>query len=220
MHHRLLRGKVGPLRRRQQQLQMQLRSIDELTRTCLFQLGQFSIHRPELFQELLDALSDARCIGNDIADLVAELLALYEENIGADQQLAEARQAERSAELKRIQSERAQQKTELAASALSAALERTSGNDPLRITNECLWGHWVYVIRDADKQVLYVGQSNNVLDRLSTHRNNWMPNDAHADLIQAASRDDALEIERTLIRELRPVRNLMHNQHTTEGNPT
>lgn len=70
--------------------------------------------------------------------------------------------------------------------------------------------HTVYAHRDADGTVIYVGCTNNLSTRTATHRRSspWRDDIATVDVVaKGLHRYDALDLERSLIEELRPAHN-------------
>lgn len=66
-------------------------------------------------------------------------------------------------------------------------------------------GHFVYRAVDADGEVLYIGRSDNLAQRLSAHRSSvWWAKAAHIWWIRYPEAIDAVEFERACIEAERP----------------
>lgn len=71
-------------------------------------------------------------------------------------------------------------------------------------------GYAVYVLSSAEGDLLYVGQSQNVWRRVGNHATKpWGSRISSVRVIACASREEALELEARLIRDLEP----KHNVH-------
>lgn len=73
--------------------------------------------------------------------------------------------------------------------------------------------HYVYVYRDADDQVLYVGESNNWARRAREHMRDkpWATAIASVEIIAHSTQRDAQLDEQRRIRSERPHHNVQHN---------
>lgn len=73
--------------------------------------------------------------------------------------------------------------------------------------------YWVYVVRSADGDPLYVGMTGSVTARLKAHRSQapWWAIDNRIELILAADRASASDLERSTIEALRPAHNIDWN---------
>lgn len=78
--------------------------------------------------------------------------------------------------------------------------------------------HGVYVLHDEDEQVLYVGISLRVGERMSSHRadKDWWGDVATIKLHHVESRDEARKLERELIKLHDPPYNIVHGLTTDE----
>ncbi len=82
-------------------------------------------------------------------------------------------------------------------------------------------GHEVYRLYDVEDVLLYVGQSDNVHERLRQHayESRWWSAVSWASLQAAANLEEALEIERVAIAEEHPVHNLSRGNRRPAGWP-
>jgi predicted GIY-YIG superfamily endonuclease len=76
----------------------------------------------------------------------------------------------------------------------------------------------VYVFRDAEGQVLYVGLSVRIADRLARHsrRKDWWEQATSIELVHCESYEEMVETETRLIRELGPRHNVHKNTRERE----
>jgi predicted GIY-YIG superfamily endonuclease len=91
-------------------------------------------------------------------------------------------------------------------------------DDAASICDQCIFADWtppivVYRFYDAAGDLLYVGQTTNLISRTTWHssRSPWYSRIASHTITVAATRREALAMERDAIRTERPLYNVMHN---------
>jgi excinuclease UvrABC nuclease subunit len=75
------------------------------------------------------------------------------------------------------------------------------------------WGHFVYQFFDADDRLLYVGITERISYRWSSHgRKAWWKDVARAEVFAMESRFDARDTERWVIKTNDPIHNLAQKE--------
>lgn len=82
----------------------------------------------------------------------------------------------------------------------------------LHDANKAGYPHWTYVFSSSQGQILYVGVTVNLKDRIGAHRSTkkWWPEVATIVTHQHSDMTTANEVEKYLIRLLRPEYNIQH----------
>jgi excinuclease UvrABC nuclease subunit len=75
--------------------------------------------------------------------------------------------------------------------------------------------YYVYVMKDAQDHILYVGITNSLRTRMRAHYDEkpWIQEVVHISVVPCGSEQYAREKEEELIGELGPVYNIVHNAH-------
>lgn len=214
--HTELRGKVGPIRQHRSAMKELLRLHREILQRHMFELGQVSVMHQVLIEDIFAMWSDVIESVDTLTNDLETLLAVFDSLPDPADTLRKAKQLERQAEYK---AQRAREMQDAARSTrydIQRCIRTVEHVSASAIDNRLLFGTWVYLIKAGNGDLLYVGQTRNLVSRLADHRRkDWFPDDGSVDLLPCENVEHALRVERDLIKELTPVHNLMHN---TEGN--
>jgi hypothetical protein len=214
--HPELRGKVGPIRQHQREINEQLVDLRQLVKRHLFELGRVSVAHPDLVDLIFIHVTELNASVQTLNDDITTLLELFDSAAESAENVRTAKHLERQAEYKARRAHEMQEAARSARYDVQRCVRTVEHVSASAIDNRLLFGAWVYLIKAGNGDLLYVGQSRNLLARLSQHqRKDWFPDDGSVDLLPCTDVEHALRVERDLITELRPVHNVMHNM---EGN--